>query len=213
MKARRLAGAAIAGFVATVLTVAPAYAVTTISQGHVDAIDVDWTGSALTLDLRDGTVTPAVDRDPADVVLNAVSASKTTVPSGSAYAFLGTPGSAVWILPQSQVSSIVWPGFSTEGVPSGALQGNTVNVRLVSSTGPADVSVYTTSSLGSPTVWFDSGNGLPDSRSLAINTHAHANWAFEAAGTYTVVFEATGTTAAGAAVSTGQKTYTFTVQP
>jgi surface-anchored protein len=119
----------------------------------------------------------------------------------------------VWILPQTQVSNIVWAGFNTEGVPSGALQGNSLNVRLVSVSGPADVSVYTTSSLGSPTIWFDSGNGLPDTRAIAINTHAHANWAFEAAGTYSVVFEATGTTAAGAAVSTGQKTYTFTVQP
>ncbi len=75
------------------------------------------------------------------------------------------------------------------------------------------MSVYTTSSLGSPTVWFDSGNGLPDTRAIAINTHAHANWAFEAAGTYTVTFEATATTAGGTAITTGQKTYTFTVQP
>ena len=207
-----LAGAATATLM-TLLSVAPAHAATTISQGHVDAIDVDWTGTALTLDIRDRTVTPAVDRNPADVVLNAVSASKTTVPSGSAYAFLGTPGSPVWILPQTQAAAIVWPGFSTEGVPSGALQGNSVNLRLVSASGPADVSVYTTSSLGSPTVWFDSGNGVPDNRAFAINTHAHANWAFEAAGTYTVVFEVTGTTAAGTPVTTGQKTYTFTVQP
>jgi surface-anchored protein len=32
-------------------------------------------------------------------------------------------------------------------------------------------------------------------------------------GTYTVVFEVTATTASGSAVTTGQKTYTFTVQP
>lgn len=212
MKARLLAGAATAA-VLTVLQVLPAHALTTISQGHVDAVDVDWTGSALTLDLRDSTVTPAVDRAPADVVLNAVSASKTTVPSGAAYSFLGTAGSPVWIVPQTQASTIVWPGFNTEGVPSGALQGNNLSVKLVSVTGPAQVSLFTTNSFGTPTVWYDSGNGLPDTRTFAINTHAHANWAFEAAGTYTVTFEATGTTAAGAAVTTGQKTYTFTVQP
>lgn len=212
MKGRVFAGAA-AAVLMTLASVAPAHAATTISSGHVDAVDVDWTGTALTLDLRDGTVTPNVDRNPADVVLNAVSASRTTVPAGSAYGFLGTPGAPVWILPQTQAAAIVWPGFNTEGVPSGALQGNAVNVRLVSATGPAQVSVYTTSSLGTPTVWFDSGNGLPDNRSFPVNTHAHANWAFEAAGTYTLVFEATGTTAAGAAVSSGLKTYTFTVQP
>lgn len=191
----------------------PAHAAITISQGHVDAIDVDWTGSALTLDLRDGTVSPAVDREPSDVVLNAVSASRTTVPAGASFAFLGTAGDPVWILPQSQVSGIVWPGFSTEGVPSGVLQGNSVTVKLVSVSGPADVSVYTTNSFGQPTVWFDSGNGLPDTRALTVNTHAHANWAFEDAGTYTAVFEATATKADGTAVTSGQKTYTFTVQP
>jgi surface-anchored protein len=212
MKAKLIGGAA-AVVLMTLLSVSPAYAVTTISSGHVDAVDVDWTGSALTLDLKDSTVTPAVDRDPADVVLNAVSASKTTVPSSSAYSFLGTAGSPVWILPQTQNASIVWPGFNTEGVPSGALQGNSVTLRLVSATGPADVSVYTTSALGTPTIWFDSGNGLPDTRALAINTHAHANWAFEAAGTYTLTFETTATTSSGTAVTTGQKTYTFTVQP
>ncbi|WBQ06792.1 choice-of-anchor M domain-containing protein [Kribbella sp. CA-293567] len=212
MKSRVLAGAATAALI-TMLQVLPAHALTTISSGHVDALDVDWTGSALTLDLRDGTVTPNVDRNPADVVLNAVPASRTTVPSGASYAFLGTAGSPVWILPQTQVSSIVWPGFNTEGVPGGALQGNSVTVKLVSVTGPAQVSVYSTSSLGTPSVWFDSGNGLPDTRAFAVNTHAHANWAFEAAGTYAVVFEVTGKTAAGAAVTTGQKTYTFTVQP
>jgi surface-anchored protein len=213
VKARGLAGSLIAGVVAAVLTVAPAHAVTTISSGHIDAVDIDWTGSALTLDLLDSTVSPPVDRNPADVVLNAVSASKTPVPSNTAYAFLGTPGSPVWILPQTQQTGVVWPGFNTEGVPSGALAGNTVTVKVVSVTGPADFSVYTTSSLGTPTVWFDSGDGLPDTRSVAINTHVHANWAFEAAGTYTVVFEATATTASGTTITTGQKTYTFTIQP
>jgi surface-anchored protein len=210
---RRLVGAAIAGAMATLLTVGPAQAVTTISQGHVDAIDVDWTGTALTLDIRDNTVTPAVDREPVDVILNAVSASKTTVPNNSAYAFLGTPGSPVWILPQTQASNILWPGFNTEGVTAGALQGDSLTVQLVSVVGPADMSVYSTNSLGSPTIWYDSGNGVPDKRTFTINTHAHANWAFEAAGTYTAVFEATAATAAGVAVSSGRKTYTFTVQP
>ncbi|WP_329792106.1 TIGR03769 domain-containing protein [Lentzea sp. DG1S-22] len=62
-------------------------------------------------------------------------------------------------------------------------------------------------------MWFDSGNGLPDSRSFAVNTHAHANWAFEAVCTYTAVFEVTATKATGGAVTSGQKSCTFTVQP
>ncbi|ONI88744.1 hypothetical protein ALI22I_17270 [Saccharothrix sp. ALI-22-I] len=209
MRTRTLAATA---FAATVALLLPGTANAAISQGHVDALDIDWTGSALTLDIRDATVTPAVDRDPSTVVLDAVSASKTTVPSNSAYSFLGSPGSTVWVLPQSQVSNILWPGINTQGVPSGVLLNNAVTAKLISVSGPAHFSVYTTS-LGTPTVWFDSGNGTPDSRNIAINTHAHANWAFEAAGTYTVVFEVTATLAAGGTVTTGQKTYTFTVQP
>lgn len=212
MKTKALLAAAVAATL-TLLVSPPAHAAVTISQGHVDAIDVDWTGTALTLDVRDATVTPAVDRNPADVVLNAVSASRTTVPASASYAFLGSPGDPVWILPQTQASGVLWPGFNTEGVPSGALQGNNMTLRLVSVSGPADFSVYTTNSFGQPTVWLDSGNGLPDTRTLTINSHAHANWAFEAAGTYTVKFEVTATRANGAAVTTGQKTYTFTVQP
>ncbi|WP_165554440.1 hypothetical protein [Kribbella capetownensis] len=40
-----------------------------------------------------------------------------------------------------------------------------------------------------------------------------ASTADTAAGTYTAVFEATATTAGGAAITTGQKTNNFTVQP
>lgn len=197
----------------TLLATGTAQAAVTISQGHVDALDIDWTGGALTLDIRDHTVSPAVDRDPSTVTLDAVSASKKTVPASSAYAFLGSPGSPVWILPQSQATGILWPGFSTEGVPTGVLQNDNVSAKLISVTGPADFSTYTTNAFGSPTVWFDSGNGLPDSRTVTVNSHSHANWAFEAAGTYTLVFEVTATTTSGAAVSTGQKSYTVTVQP
>lgn len=212
MIARSL-GALLGAAAIALVTALPAQAAVTISAGHVDVLDIDWTGTALTLDLRDDTVTPAVDRNPADVTLRVVTAARTTVPSGSAWSFLGAAGSPVWILPQSQRAGIVWPGWSTDGVPSGALQNNTVTLKLVSVTGPDDVSVYTTNAFGSPTVLFDSGNGLPDTRTINVGTHAHANWAFEAAGTYTVGFEVTATKAGGGTLTTGVKTYTFTVDP
>ncbi|WP_211348369.1 TIGR03769 domain-containing protein [Saccharothrix texasensis] len=53
----------------------------------------------------------------------------------------------------------------------------------------------------------------PDNRTPAITSHAHTNWAFEAAGTYTAVFEVTATKAAGGAVTTGRQGCTCTVQP
>ncbi len=190
----------------------PAHAATvTLSQGHVDVVDLDYAASALTADVRDSTVSPAVDRAPADVLFQVTTQARTTVPTNTKYAFLGTPGAPVWILPQTQKASVLWPGWSTEGVSAGVLTGDAVTLKLVGVTGPAHFSVYSTDAFGSPTVLFDSGNGLPDSLSVPVNTHRHANWAFEAAGSYTITFEATGTRTAGGQVSSGQVAYRFDV--
>lgn len=95
----------------------------------------------------------------------------------------------------------------------GAFQNDRVDVRLVSVTGPAPFAVYTVNSFGTPTVVVDSADGLPDGFVVNRATHAHANWAFRAAGTYTLVFEVTATTTGGAAVSSGPVSYTFVVEP
>ncbi|MDP9792674.1 surface-anchored protein [Catenuloplanes nepalensis] len=198
--------------VASTLIAAPAQAApVTLTAGHVDVLDVDYAGGALTLDLRDGTGATPVDRDPADVTLGVPAAAKVTVPSGSAWSFLGTPGSTVWVLPQSQNPNLLYAGWDTAGVASGAVQGNTLTFRLTGVSGPGRFSVYTTSAFGTPTKLFDSGDGLPDSGTVATAAHAHANWAFSAAGTYAVTFEVTATTPSGAALTTGARTYTFQV--
>lgn len=74
------------------------------------------------------------------------------------------------------------------------------------------MSVYTTS-LGNPTVLFNSANGLPDTISMAAGAHVHANWAFNTATTYTVTFRVSGTLLSTGATVSDQKSYTFTVQP
>lgn len=58
---------------------------------------------------------------------------------------------------------------------------------------------------------FNSGDGLPDTLAVARNTHAHANWAFKAPGTYTLTFRATATTTGGVAKESGLVDYTFVV--
>ncbi|MBB4908712.1 choice-of-anchor M domain-containing protein [Actinophytocola algeriensis] len=188
----------------------PASAATVLSTGHVDVVDVDYAGGALTVRLLDGTVSPAVERDPADVELRVLSGAKTTVPNNAAYSFLGTPGSTVWILPQTQNASLLWPGWNSTDVAGGVFQSNTLRFRLTGVTG-GQFAIYTTS-LGNPTVLFNSRDGLPDSRSLATGAHAHANWAFSNAGTYTITFEVSGVLAASGATVSDQASYTFTVQ-
>ena len=209
----RLRALALTLLVCALLTVAapPANAAVTLTQGHVDVLDVDYTGGALVVRVLDDTVSPAVLRNPADVVFQVPAAAKTTVPSGSQWAFLGAPGSTVWVLPQSQVAGLLWAGWNTAGVPSGVFSGN-LTFSLTGVTGPGNVSIYTTS-LGTPTVRANSGNGLPDQISVPRNTHTHANWAFTAAGTYAVTFNVSGTLLGGGTVSSGSRTFTFQALP
>lgn len=183
----------------------------TLTSGHVDVLDVDYSSGALTLDLLDSTTTTSVDRDPADVTLAVpVAAKHTNVPTTPAWSFLGTGGTA-WILPQSQTSGLLWAGWNATDVPAGVFRNNTLTFSLTSVTGPAGFSVYTASG-STPTVLFDSGDGLPDTLPVTAGVHTHANWGFDAAGTYTVTFEVSGVLAAtGQTVSTGPKTYTFQV--
>ncbi|MBQ0988598.1 choice-of-anchor M domain-containing protein [Micromonospora sp. PSH03] len=181
-----------------------------LSSGHVDVIDVDYAAGALTVNVLDGTGTTSVERNPADVLFRVPNTGKITVPGGAAWSFLGTGGQA-WVLPQSSSAGLLWAGWNTTEVPSGIFQNNRVTFKLTSVSGPAGFSIYTVSG-GTPTVLFDSGNGLPDSLNVTYNTHAHANWGFDAAGTYAVTFEVTGKLASsGATVSSGAKTFTFEV--
>lgn len=204
---------AVAALLVGVAAAPAAAAPVTLTSGHVDVLDVDYTAGGLVLTVNDGTGSVETERDPADVILQVPAAAKVTVPSGSAWSFLGTAGDTAWVLPQSSTAGLLWAGWNTTEIPAGVLQGNTVTFRLNSVTGPGDVSVYTVSA-GTPSRVFDSSDGLPDTRSVARNTHAHANWGFTEAGTYTVSFEVTGRVAAtGATVTTGAKAFTFTVLP
>ena len=201
--------------VVTVGTAMPAQAATiTLTSGHVDVLDVDYTApGTLALTVNDGTGSTPVERNPADVVLQVPAAAKITVPSGSGWSFLGAPGSTAWVLPQANTSGLLWAGWNTAEIPSNVLQTNSVVVKLTSVSGPGQVSVYTVSS-GTPAKLFDSSDGLPDTRTVARNVHAHANWGFTRAGTYTVTFEVSGRLATtGATITTGAKAFTFTVLP
>ncbi|MET9253901.1 choice-of-anchor M domain-containing protein [Streptomyces sp. NPDC003717] len=208
----RTAGLLTAAAALLVSVASPAEAApVTLTSGHVDVLDVDYASGALTLDLRDETTGTAVDRAPADVTLNVpVAAKHTNVPSTAPWAFLGTGGTA-WILPQSQTGGLLWAGWNTTDVPSGTFKDNKLTFSLTGVTGPAGFSIYTASG-GSPTVLFDSGNGLPDTLAVNAGAHTHANWGFDAAGTYKATFSVSGVLAStGQTVSTGAKTYTFQV--
>ena len=195
-----------AGITAAILTASAGTAsAEPVSTGHVDVVDVDYAAGALTVQ----ALVNGVERDPATVDLVVLRGARTTVPNNAAYSFLGAPGDPVWILPQTQNASLLWPGWNATDVPGGVFQSNSLRLSLTAVTG-GELAIYS-SGLGGPTVLFDNGNGLPDNRPLATGAHTHANWAFSSAGTYTVTFRVSGTLTNGTTVS-DDATYTFTVQ-
>lgn len=211
IRTRLLAPLVAAATLASAVVATPAHAVpVTLTSGHVDVLDIDYVGGALVLRVLDGTGATDVERNPADVILQVPAAARTTgVPGTPDWAFLGTGGTA-WILPQNQVSGLLWAGWNTSEVPAGVFVDDKVRISLTAVGGPAGFSIYTAAG-GTPTVLFDSGDGLPDSLDVPRLTHAHANVGFDAAGTYTVTFNVTGTLVGGGTISSGSRQFTFEV--
>lgn len=180
-----------------------------ISDGHVD-MGPQLSGDALTIKLKDDSTTPPTWRELADVTLKVTEKALIDVPSGAGYAFLGKPGDKVYLLPQSQQSGIVWPGWNTqhESVVKGTKGNVTWRLRKVS--GPGRFTLFLTGSFGTPEVVFDSGGALPQQLGVAPNTHAHGNWAFTRAGVYRLTIDMAATTTAGRNLS-DTRTLTFAV--
>lgn len=179
----------------------PATAATTtvtLDSGHVDVIGIAFEDNQFNVHVHDeGTDT---EYAPSQVRLAVKPEARTEVPNDPAYAFLGTPGSPVWVLPQ------------VEDARLDLFVNDTLTVKVECVSGPAGFSIFTTDPVGAPTVLVDSGNGLPDSISVPAASHLHANWAFEAAGSYTITVRVSGTLAAtGQKVTSALATYRFKV--
>ncbi|MGE3310056.1 MAG: choice-of-anchor M domain-containing protein [Limisphaerales bacterium] len=164
-----------------------------VSGVHADAISVSYENGRLVLGSKadvDGNL--GVRLDPNLTAFNVEQSRKATIPNGPSYAFLGTPGSDVWIAPEPNPGAgALWPGFSTEGVPTGVLDGNQLTFRLDAVTGPGTLHIFQNSAFGEP-VRLLTGTGT-DFRTWTVprGTHAHANWAFSASGHYLLTFIAT----------------------
>ncbi|MBT0774035.1 choice-of-anchor M domain-containing protein [Kineosporia sp. J2-2] len=179
---------------AAVLAGGPAQAAATvqISQGHVDAVDVAYEDGELGITIHDESVTPDVERDPADVVLVVKKEAKWTVPDDPAFAFLGAPGTKVWLLPEIQDENLLWPGLSAEEIESGVFVGDSIRLEATKFSGPDGLSLFTNGPSGEPQIIADSEDGLPDVYDLPAGFHVHENWAFEKAGTYKITVRASG---------------------
>ena len=182
-----------------------------LSQGHTDAIDVHYGDGALSLKVNDDTAEPSVVRDPADVTFHALPASAVQVPDVPEFSFLGPAGATIWLLPQTQDPNLLWPGWNTTTLPDGVFANDSIKLSLVDVEGPGNVWVFMSDPIGLPLHKFRTDDGLPDALDVPVHTHAHANWAFGATGTYTLKFQADATLTDGTALSTGPVDYTFVV--
>jgi surface-anchored protein len=200
---------AVLTIVATALPAQAAPAVT-LSKGHADVIDPVYTANTLSIEVKDSSTGTAVFRSPADVLFQVLPQAKTIVPSNPAYAFLGAPGSPVWILPQTQNANLLWTGWNTQRLAGATFSATRTTLNAVTG---GQFAVFTTNAFGSPTVLFDSANGLPDTLSVPVNSHAHANWAFKSAGTYILTFQVAADLVGGGTVTSAPTSFTFEVQP
>lgn len=171
-----------------------------LDEGHID-FAARVVGDKLQIHVKDGTVSGRTTwREPSSVVLRVKPAAKNTLPDNDAFAFLGTPGSDVWLLDQVQQEGLLWPGWSTDNIEAGKTKGG-VTFALTKVDGPGAYALYTYDAMSGADVLFNSKDGVPDAFEVPANTHAHGGWAFTKEGTYRLTFRMSGKLADGTAVS------------
>ncbi|MFK4087064.1 TIGR03773 family transporter-associated surface protein [Kribbella sp. NPDC020789] len=183
---------------------------------HTDALHTTYDGSALKLATRIGTGTYR-EADPAGLIFNLEDrgSARVELPDLPAFAFLGTPGSSVWIAPESQDPELIWPGWDTETIPTGALRDDAVQLTLLNVDGPGAVEVFSNYDefAGKVPRIFSSVDPAYKTLRQPVGRHVHANWSFAALGTYHLTFQASALTAAGTTVTSGPVTYTWAIGP
>lgn len=124
--------------------------------------------------------------------------SRITVQPDPAFAFLGSPGDTAWVAPQADEEGKLFLALAGDNLPTGVFVDERVHVAMKIFQGPGNFSAYETNAFGSPSVYFDTSDGISDSdnRDVIVGEHYHMNWGFSAPGNYTVEFQASARLAA-----------------
>lgn len=212
LTSRLLAAAAVATAAVVGFAASPAFAAT-IDTGHIDVLDVDYTGGVATLDIRTYGAGANDDVSPTGntIQLRPLTDYDLVVPSSpTSWGCVGAAGSTVYVAPASVGTgdTRIWPGWNTEDVP---VANRPVTIQLVSVSGPGHVTLYHLTGLpAAPSVVLSSSSASGCAKSsfaIGSTPHGHANWAFSAPGDYQVTFKATVT---GGATS-GNVVYNFKI--
>ena len=205
------------GLAALLTTGLASQAQTILINQHAD-IGVNYELGAWNLHIHNETddIEYSPPSGPLGAIIQVGTAAAGTVSANPLFSFLGTAGSSVWILPNTQNPSLVFLGFGAEELSPGLFVGDSVNMALSSVSGPGEFAVFDYDFFGSPTALMNTRDGITgaDSVSLSVGAHNDLNWAFSAPGTYTVNFEASGTLVDGNVfTASGPVAYTFEVVP
>lgn len=182
---------------------------TILNVGHIDVASRLSAGALETVIKTDEQ--PPAYLDPARVVMQAVPASYYDVDSALRdwAPFLDGSVTGLYILPEVQQEGILWAGWSTELIESGATVGG-VQWTITDIEGPGELYVFDSGNSLMARSIFNSADGLPDSYPLSAGTHQHGSWAFTEPGVYCVASTRTATLANGQTVSS-RATLTFGV--
>lgn len=173
-----------------------------IAAGHVDMGPAFVEGS-WALMFRDDSTAEPVWRDPADVVLRGDDTALMAVPDDSRYSFVqAAPGEQVYVIPQTEIAGVVWPGWNTQNPQVVERLGRGVTFTLEGVEGPGGFSMYLENgTFGAPEVLWTSDSTEPQDIFVDPNVHTHANWVFTQPGAYYLTVRAHAELADGTAVS------------
>ncbi|OHO66149.1 cell surface protein [Corynebacterium sp. HMSC036D02] len=157
-----------------------------IDSGHVDAFYVSAPGGQLTLSMKEDVTGSGVVRPGNDVILKV--AEEAWSEATERIDGIGMP---TYYLPQTQDSSLLWPGWDTQAAQSAGYKD--VNFEFVEVTGPGDVFIFETAGFGDIQPVTDAGEldlVSGDVINQAYPAHRHVNWAFSEPGIYTMTVQA-----------------------
>ncbi len=140
--------------------------------------------------------------------------AKQLRPDGPEFDFIGVPeGQEIYILPQGLDAQNVFLGVGAEEVAPGIFSGP-LSINLQSVDGPGEFSVWQNDAFGVPQLQMATSDGINSTDQILANvgSHDHYNWAFTAAGIYSVDVTVSGTLASdGSTVESEVQTIKFVI--
>jgi surface-anchored protein len=130
---------------------------------------------------------------------------------------LGSPGSPVWVLPQSPQPGKLFLGFDGSGTGAGVFAENRITLTLQHVSGPGEFALYSVNGFGVPIAPMNTRDDIDAAADrFHLNSaagHVHYAWAFSAPGEYRIQVVASGILADGGTVISAPAEWRFQVIP